>query len=102
MCTCTAQDGTQPGPGSESCTPHAGGKVICDDVGYFDEPFFQNGVVAQAIQTVEAEGVTYVTAAGNEGSNGYQAAWTPTSGTFDGMFLSNAESFGGSLVQNGR
>ena len=44
---------------------------------YFDEPFFQNGVVAQAIQTVEAEGVTYVTAAGNEASNAYQAAWTP-------------------------
>ena len=51
---------------------------------YFDEPFFQNGVVAQAIQTVEAEGVTYVTAAGNDASNGYQAAWTPISGTFDG------------------
>jgi len=33
----------------------AGCKVICDDVSYFDEPFFQNGVVAQAIQTVEAK-----------------------------------------------
>ena len=59
----------------------AGCKVICDDVSYFDEPFFQNGVVAQAIQTVEAEGVTYVTAAGNEGSNAYQAAWTPIAHT---------------------
>jgi hypothetical protein len=77
----------------------AGSKVIVDDVSYFDEPFFQNGVVAQAIQTVEAEGVTYVTAAGNEGSNGYQAAWTPISGTFDGQTLTDAESFGGSLVQ---
>ena len=66
---------------------------------YFDEPFFQNGVVAQAIQTVEAEGVTYVTAAGNDASNGYQAAWTPISGTFDGTRLTDAESFGGSLVQ---
>ncbi len=55
----------------------AGCKVICDDVSYFDEPFFQNGVVAQAIQTVEAEGVTYITSAGNEASNGYQAAWSP-------------------------
>ncbi len=55
----------------------AGCKVICDDVSYYDEPFFQNGVVAQAIQTVEAEGVTYVTAAGNNGSAAYQAAWTP-------------------------
>jgi hypothetical protein len=77
----------------------AGSKVIVDDVSYYDEPFFQNGVVAQAIQTVEAEGVTYVTAAGNEGSNGYQAAWTPISGVFDGIPLVDAESFGGSLVQ---
>jgi subtilisin family serine protease len=77
----------------------AGCKVICDDVSYFDEPFFQNGVVAQAIQTVEAEGVTYVTAAGNDAENGYQATWTPTSGSFDGTRLSDAESFGGSLVQ---
>ena len=77
----------------------AGCKVICDDVSYFDEPFFQNGVVAQAIQTVEAEGVTYVTAAGNNASNGYQAAWTPISGSFDGSVSHDAESFGGSLVQ---
>jgi hypothetical protein len=77
----------------------AGCKVIVDDVSYFDEPFFQNGVVAQAIQTVEAEGVTYVTAAGNDAGNGYQAAWTPTSGTYGGQELSDAESFGGRLVQ---
>ncbi len=77
----------------------AGCKVICDDVSYFDEPFFQNGVVAQAIKTVEAEGVTYVTAAGNNASNGYQAAWTPISGSFDGTILTDTESFGGSLVQ---
>ena len=77
----------------------AGCKVICDDAFYYDEPFFQNGVIAQAIQTVEAEGVSYVTAAGNEASNGYQAAWTPISGSFDGTYLTDAESFGGSLVQ---
>jgi hypothetical protein len=77
----------------------AGCKVICDDVSYFDEPFFQNGVVAQAIQTVEAQGVTYVTAAGNDANNGYQAAWTPGSGSFDGVTLTDAEKFGTSLVQ---
>jgi len=77
----------------------AGSKVIVDDVSYFDEPFFQNGIVAQAIKTVEAEGVTYVTAAGNNAGNAYQAAWTPISGTFDGVHLTDAESFGGSLVQ---
>jgi len=77
----------------------AGCKVIVDDVAYFDEPFFQNGVVAQAIQTVEAEGVTYVTAAGNDAGNAYQAVWTPISGTYDGKTLTDAESFGGSSVQ---
>jgi len=77
----------------------AGSKVIVDDVSYFDEPFFQNGVVAQAIQTVEAEGVVYVTAAGNDASNAYQSAWTPISGTYDGKTLTDAESFAGSLTQ---
>ena len=33
----------------------------------------------QAIQTVEAEGVIYVTAAGNDAGNGYQASWMPIS-----------------------
>ena len=78
----------------------AGCKVICDDVSYYDEPFFQNGVIAQAIQTVEAEGVTYVTAAGNDGSAAYQANWTPfRSASYDGTQLAHTENFGGSPVQ---
>ncbi len=81
----------------------AGCKVIVDDVGYYDEPFFQNGVVAQAIQTVEAEGVTYVTAAGNDAENAYQAnTWTPITGSFslDGKTVSvtDAENFGSSAT----
>ena len=73
------------------------------DVSYYDEPFFQEGVVGQAIQTVEAEGVTYVTAAGNDASNGYQASWSPVSGSFslDGKTenLTDAEKFGSSPFQ---
>ncbi len=49
----------------------AGAKVIADDIGYFDEPFFQDGIVAQAIDTVEANGVAYFAAAGNDGSLAY-------------------------------
>jgi hypothetical protein len=44
----------------------AGADVIVDDVGYFEEPFFQDGPVAAAINQVTSEGVTYLTAAGNE------------------------------------
>jgi hypothetical protein len=78
---------------------NAGAKVIVDDVSYFDEPFFQTGVIANAIHTVEQEGVTYLTSAGNDAATAFQAAWTAISGTFDGVSLTDAESFGGSLVQ---
>jgi hypothetical protein len=49
----------------------AGATVIADDVGYFDEPFFQDGIVAQAIDAVEANGVAYFSAAGNDGMLAY-------------------------------
>ena len=49
----------------------AGATVIADDVGYFDEPFFQDGIVAQAIDTVEGQGVAYFSAAGNDGVASY-------------------------------
>jgi hypothetical protein len=49
----------------------AGAKVIADDVGYFDEPFFQDGIVAQAINAVELQGVAYFSAAGNDGTLAY-------------------------------
>ncbi len=58
----------------------AGAKVIADDVGYFDEPFFQDGIVAQAIDAVEAQGVAYFSAAGNDGSLAYDNT-TPTFNT---------------------
>jgi hypothetical protein len=44
----------------------AGAKVIADDFGYFDEPFFQDGLLAQAVNAVEAQGVAYFSAAGND------------------------------------
>ena len=58
----------------------AGATVIADDTGYFDEPFFQDGIVAQAIDAVEAKGVAYFSAAGNNGRLSYENT-TPSFGT---------------------
>src|SRR5207302_10208915 len=43
----------------------AGAKVIVDDATYPDAPFFNDGVVAQAVNGVAAQGVFYASAAGN-------------------------------------
>lgn len=44
----------------------AGADVIVDDVSYFEEPFFQDGPVAVAVEKVTGEGVSYLSAAGND------------------------------------
>lgn len=44
----------------------AGAGTIVDDVAWFEEPFFQDGPVAVAIDNVTAEGVSYLSAAGND------------------------------------
>jgi subtilisin family serine protease len=44
----------------------AGAGVIVDDVAWFEEPFFQDGPIAVAVEDVVADGVTYLSAAGND------------------------------------
>ncbi len=44
----------------------AGAQVITDDVAYFQEPFFQDGPVAVAVNDVVAGGASYFSAAGND------------------------------------
>jgi hypothetical protein len=56
----------------------AGATVIADDLGYYDEPFYQDGIVAQAIDAVEARGVAYFSAAGNNAD----ASWESTAPSF--------------------
>ena len=56
----------------------AGAKVIVDDVGYLEEPFFQDGPVAKAVTDVANSGAPCFAAAGNAnaiGSGRNVASW---------------------------
>ncbi len=46
--------------------------IIIDDWKYFAEPFFQDGIITQAIDEVVAKGATYLTFAGNHARLSYE------------------------------
>ncbi|MEI8242801.1 MAG: Ig-like domain-containing protein [bacterium] len=85
----------------------AGCDIIVDDVAYFDEPAFQDGIVAQAVSSVTAAGALYFSAAGNSGSKDHG-----TSGTWEGDFADGGaataplagpgrlHNFGGGITNN--
>jgi hypothetical protein len=55
----------------------AGCDVIVDDITYINEPFLQDGLVAQAVNAVADSGVAYFSAAGNFGTRSYQSMFNP-------------------------
>jgi subtilisin family serine protease len=52
-----------------------GAQVITDDIFYFAEPMFQDGIISQAVDQVKARGVSYFSAAQNEGRRSYESAF---------------------------
>jgi large repetitive protein len=61
---------------------NAGSKLIVDDVSYFDEPFFQDGVIAQGVDYATSRGALYFSAAANSGTDqGYLSSFRPITAT---------------------
>jgi len=56
----------------------AGCHTIVDDVIYFAEPFFQDGIIAQAADSVNRAGVNYFSSAGNQGRASYESPYRPS------------------------
>jgi hypothetical protein len=50
----------------------AGAQVIVDDLGFFNEPIFEEGPVAQAVRQAIQQGVVFVSATGNDAQRHYQ------------------------------
>ncbi len=85
----------------------AGCDVIIDDITFFAEGVFQDGTVAQAVNSVVASGALYFSSAGNEGRLD-----AGTSGTWEGDFVDSGSTvtyngitsaihdFGGGLIGN--
>lgn len=67
----------------------AGCTIIVDDVSYGDEAVFQDGLIAQAVNTFVAGGGIYFSSAANSGNLS-----SGTSGTWEGDFLSGGAATG--------
>lgn len=74
----------------------AGCDIIVDDVGYFDESPFQDGPVAQAVESIVADGGLYFSSAGNEGNKD-----DGTSGVWEGDFVDGGPT-GAGIAKPGR
>ena len=46
--------------------------IIVDDIGFFDEPYFEDGIVAQTVKSAVDAGIFYTSAAGNTAERHYQ------------------------------
>ena len=60
----------------------AGADIIVDDLFFFRQPFFQDGPVAQAVDRAVAQGVTFVSATGNDGRASYESPLRLSDQTF--------------------
>jgi hypothetical protein len=83
----TFSSGTASGPVGKAASidnlTAQGVGVIADDIFYLSEPFFQDGVVAKAVDRARAAGVAYFASAGNRGRQSYESDYRDLGGLHD-------------------
>jgi subtilisin-like proprotein convertase family protein len=67
----------------------AGCDILVDDILYFNESPFQDGLIARAVNDVTADGALYFSSAGNEGN-----VVDGTSGNYEGDFVDSSQGVG--------
>ena len=63
------------------CLTDAGANVIVDDLGFFGEPYFEDGPVAAAVDAAVRAGVSYHSSAGNEAQEHLEEDFFPAAGS---------------------
>jgi subtilisin-like proprotein convertase family protein len=59
----------------------AGCTVICDDISYFDEPYFQDGITSHVLDSLSAAGVVCASSSGNFNESGWVGTYSNMTGT---------------------
>lgn len=83
---------------------NAGVDLIADDIFYVSEPFFQDGVVAQAVDRAKAADVAYLASAGNRGRQSYESDYRDSAGFHDfdaGAGVDTRNCFSGTVPTGG-
>lgn len=81
----------------------AGVKVIADGVSCVEQPFFQEGAIAQAVDNAKAAGVVYIAAAGDRARQSYESDFVSAGNTCPASIYTAGETgpchnFGGGVV----
>ncbi|MFQ5637234.1 MAG: S8 family serine peptidase [bacterium] len=69
---------------AETAFAGTGCDIIVDDLGFLAQPNFQDGSIAKEVERVVQNGVTYITAAGNQATQHYEANYVEGELAFQG------------------
>ena len=62
----------------------AGCDIVCDDIGWITQPFYEDGTIASHVaDVIDDEGILYVSSAGNAAEDHYQGNYRDISGWHD-------------------